>query len=146
MFFLFTFQNKDEKYFADFLKNSRIFKNFNLKTFKTHFKIFFLSFINLPCGHVMSHNKFGPDRFSRFDVYWIQTNRQTKFINILALEGASRPSSQLIVSMVFFMFIVKQNKNNLRIFTKNFVDFQNFKKFNEDRILMETNILNFDHS
>ena len=25
----------------------------------------------------MSDKKFGPDRFSRFDVYWIQTNRQT---------------------------------------------------------------------
>ena len=25
----------------------------------------------------MSHKKFGPDRFSRFDVYWKQTNRQT---------------------------------------------------------------------
>jgi len=24
-----------------------------------------------------SHTKFGPDRFSRFDVYWIQTNKQT---------------------------------------------------------------------
>ena len=24
----------------------------------------------------MSHKKFGPDRFSRFDVYWIQTNKQ----------------------------------------------------------------------
>ena len=33
--------------------------------------------INLPCGHVMSHTKLGPDRFSRFDVYWIQTNKQT---------------------------------------------------------------------
>ena len=39
----------------------------------------------------MSHKKFGPDRFSRFDVYWIQTDRQTnkqtdrqaKFICIL---------------------------------------------------------------
>ena len=33
---------------------------------------------------MMSHKKFGPDRFSRFDVYWIQTNkhpdRQAKFI------------------------------------------------------------------
>ncbi len=32
----------------------------------------------------MSHTQFGPDRFSRFDVYWIQTNkrtdRQAKFI------------------------------------------------------------------
>ena len=42
----------------------------------------FLSFINLPCGHVMSHIKFGPDRFSRFDVYWIQTNRQTDKPNL----------------------------------------------------------------
>ena len=25
----------------------------------------------------MSHKKVGPDRFSRFDVYWIQTNKQT---------------------------------------------------------------------
>ena len=25
----------------------------------------------------MSHKKFGPDRFSRFDDYWIQTNKQT---------------------------------------------------------------------
>ena len=24
-----------------------------------------------------SHKKFGPDRFCRFDVYWIQTNKQT---------------------------------------------------------------------
>ena len=36
-----------------------------------------LSFINLPWDHMMSHKKFGPDRFSRFDVYWIQTDRQT---------------------------------------------------------------------
>ena len=33
--------------------------------------------MDLPCGHVMSHKKFGPDRFSRFDVYWIQINKQT---------------------------------------------------------------------
>ena len=32
---------------------------------------------DLPWGHVMSHKKFEPDRFSRFDVYWIQTNKQT---------------------------------------------------------------------
>ena len=25
----------------------------------------------------MSHKKFGPDRFSRFDAYWLQTNKQT---------------------------------------------------------------------
>ena len=35
------------------------------------------SSIILPCGHVMSHKKCGPDRFSRFDVYRTQTPRQT---------------------------------------------------------------------
>ena len=45
---------------------------------------------------------------------------------------------------VLFVYIVKQNKNNSRLFTKNFGDFQTFKKFNDDRILMETNIWNFD--
>ena len=25
---------------------------------------------------MMSHTKFGPDQFSHFDVYWIQTNKQ----------------------------------------------------------------------
>ena len=38
----------------------------------------------------MSHKKFGPDRVSRFDVYWIQTNRQTprqaKFIYRLKIS------------------------------------------------------------
>ena len=39
----------------------------------THLK--FLSFINLLWGNERSHKKFGPDRFSRFDVYWIQTSQ-----------------------------------------------------------------------
>ena len=34
------------------------------------------SSINLPWGHARSHKKFEPE-FSRFDVYWIQTNKQT---------------------------------------------------------------------
>ena len=33
--------------------------------------------INLPWGPLRPHTKFGPDRLSRFDVYWIQTNKQT---------------------------------------------------------------------
>ena len=32
--------------------------------------------INLLWGPVRSHTQFGPDRFTRFDGYWIQTNRQ----------------------------------------------------------------------
>ena len=30
----------------------------------------------------MSHKKFGPDRFSRFYVYWIQTDTQTDKPNL----------------------------------------------------------------
>ena len=62
------------------------------------------------------HTKFGPDRFSRIDVYWIQTNKQR--INIYM-----RPSSISIVNM-FFLCNLKQKQ------TKNFVDFQNFPKSN----------------
>jgi len=36
----------------------------------------------LPFGHVMSHKIIGPDRFSPFDVYWIQTNKQTDKPNL----------------------------------------------------------------
>ena len=35
------------------------------------------SSMNLPWGYARSHTKFGPDQFNRFDVYWIQTNKQT---------------------------------------------------------------------
>ena len=35
--------------------------------------------INLPCGHdVRSYTKFGPDRFSPFDVYWKKNENQNK--------------------------------------------------------------------
>ena len=30
--------------------------------------------------HVRSHKKYGPDRFSRFDIYRLQTNRQENYI------------------------------------------------------------------
>ena len=33
-------------------------------------------------GNVSNHAKIGPDRFSRFDVYWSQTNRQTSKVYI----------------------------------------------------------------
>jgi len=39
----------------------------------------FLSFIHHPCGHVMSHKKFGPDQFSRTDT---QTDKQTDKPNL----------------------------------------------------------------
>ena len=48
----------------------------------------FLSFINLLWGHVRAHTKFGPDRFSRFNVYWIpkkidkQIDKQTDKLSL----------------------------------------------------------------
>ena len=40
--------------------------------------IFEISIIHKPSlGSLDVPQKFGPDRFSRFDVYWIQTDRQT---------------------------------------------------------------------
>ena len=67
------------KKFCGFKKKLRIFKNLifftKLKTFKTH--VFFhkpsLWSRDVP-------QKFGPDGFSRFDVFWIQTDRESKFI------------------------------------------------------------------
>ena len=35
----------------------------------------------------MSHKKFGPDRFSRFDVYWIQTDKPNLYIDIKKVCG-----------------------------------------------------------
>ena len=53
------------------------FQNFiKIKTLKHKFFKFW-SFINLPWGHVRSNTKFRPNQFSRFDVYWIQTDKQT---------------------------------------------------------------------
>jgi len=46
MFFLFTFQNKEETNFADFLKEIADYQEFKfftkLKTFKTHFLLIFI--------------------------------------------------------------------------------------------------------
>ena len=85
MFFCLHLKTKKKKICGFKQKDSRISKNLNFftkwKTFKTHFfKI--LSLVNLPCGQVMSHKKFGPDRFSLFDVYWIQANKQTDKPNL----------------------------------------------------------------
>jgi len=77
MFFLFTFYNKEEKMLRIFKKKIADFQEFNffLQNYKPLKHIF--SLINLLCGLVMSHKKFGPDRLSLFDVYWAQTDRQT---------------------------------------------------------------------
>ena len=71
-------EKQRKKEFRGF-QDIKIFKN--IKTFKHKFFKFW-QFINLPWGDVRSHTKFGPDRFCRFDVYWIQTDRQTSQIYI----------------------------------------------------------------
>ena len=49
-------------------------------------------------GHARSYTKFGPNRFSRFYVYWIHPNRHTNKQNIYILEvqGAKRPILRLL--------------------------------------------------
>ena len=60
-----------------FKKNFVDFQNFQKSNFDGGKFLKILSFINLPWAYVMSHKKFGPDRFSRFDVYLLDTNKQT---------------------------------------------------------------------
>ena len=92
----------------------------------------------------MSHKKFGPDRFSRFDVYWIQANKnkQTdkqiiyikKTFRKIILYYAFRRFAPIFFfnfEHVFFVYIVKwKNKQKIRGFYINFVDFQKFFKSN----------------
>ena len=66
------------------------FKNLNLFYKIKNLKINIFISYKPPCGHVMSHKKIGPYRFSRFDAYWIQTNKQTDepnlYIDIYRIE------------------------------------------------------------
>ena len=53
--------------------------------------------INLSCrGHVRSQTKLGLDWFSRFDVYWTQTDRQTKYIYRYILELRGRGIGKIL--------------------------------------------------
>ena len=53
----------------------------------------------------MSHKKCGPDRFSRFDVYWIQidkqTNRQTDKPN-LYIDQLRKPRVDIGLNLNYF--------------------------------------------
>ena len=65
---------------------------FSKKKFKL-FQYFFSSnfdFVSLPWGHMRSHKKCGPDRFSRFDVYFLQTDRQSTYIYRYIFQTYSR--------------------------------------------------------
>jgi len=71
----------------------------------------------------MSHKKFWPDRFSRFDVYWIQTNKQTdrqaKFIYRFSSNNSKFNSNNL-----------KFNSNNSKFNSNNPNFNSNNSKFN----------------
>ena len=56
--------------------------------------------------HARVHNNFEPDRFSRFDVYWIQTDKQTDKPN-LYIDTSGRYSllySQYLFIGIFFNY------------------------------------------
>ena len=52
----------------------------------------------------MSHKKFGPDRFSRFDVYWIQTNKQTD-------KQTDKPNLYIDINILYYINEIKTTKN-----------------------------------
>ena len=67
-----------------------------------------------------SHTKFGPDGFSRFDVFWIQTNKQKQTSNVYiytSLLGRFAPIFYFYCEHVHFVYIVKEKQ------TKHFADF-----------------------
>ena len=73
---MYSIKQKQKK-FADLIIFFAHFQNFTKKNKLLDTNLF----INLPWGHVKSHTKFGPDRFSRFDfIGYKQTNRQAKYI------------------------------------------------------------------
>ena len=97
-FFVYTVKQKQSKIsqiykrnFVDFLKCSKI---------KFWWRLFENSIIsiNLHWGSARSHTKCGPDRFSRFDVYWIQTDSET----IKQQTSCTKNVVQLIRKFIIF--------------------------------------------
>ena len=113
-FTLYTHCKNKQKKFADFIKFLCGFSNLTKIGFVGGKFLKFWSFINLPLGHARSHKKFGPDRFSRFDVYWIQlqTNIQTPKPNLyidiyIMLTGHFAPIFCFNCKHFLFVYSVK---------------------------------------
>ena len=64
----------------------------------------------------MSHKKFGADRFSRFDVYWIQTNKQTN-------TNTSRQTDRQ-AKFIYRLLYRKPNQINFIQEKKSFLNFR----------------------
>ena len=91
------------KFWQIFFSKWRIFKN-KMSTISPPILI-----INLPWGHVGSHTIFGPDWFSRFDVYGLLTDRQA-FSVYTMLSGSFAPIFYLNCEHFLFVFIAKQKQ------------------------------------
>ena len=77
----FFFQRDDNAKFCGFPFFFVDFQNFT-KIEECWRQLFVILSIHKPSlGHVRFHTKSGPNRFSRFDVYWIQTDRQAQGCN-----------------------------------------------------------------
>ena len=68
----------------------------------------------------MSHKKFGPDRFNRFDVYWIQkqTNKQT---NKQTDRQTDKPKSNLYVFFIFCFYNFFQSWKTCQLMREHFI-------------------------
>ena len=72
------------------------------------------SSINLPWGHVMSHKKFGPDRFSRLTfIGYKQTNRQTDKLNY-------RLEEKRMLSLKSIKIVCKEMENICKVVISKF--------------------------
>ena len=61
----------------------------------------------LPWGHFRCHTKFGPDRFSCLNVYWIQRNRQTDKQSIYIYKLQFAASNQLYTNIQLFHITIR---------------------------------------
>ena len=85
----------------------------------------------------MSHKKFGPDRFSRFDVYWIQTDTQTPSQTNQKTDNpqTNRKTNMHRGALLFNLFIlILIYINNFNIFFKS-INFL-FKYYSFQRFLL----------
>jgi len=83
-----------------FYKKNRVFSTFN-KNKVCWRQIFEILIIYKPSlGTCEVPQKIGPDRFTRFDVYWIQTDKQSIYIYI----DYDRSLTSLFLLSLFFQF------------------------------------------
>jgi len=85
-------------------------------------QIFKISIIHKPSlGSLDVPQKFGPDRFSSFDVYWIQTDRQTTFIGYKQTDRQTDKQTNRQAKFIYrFLLIIKISNSFSRPFPEPF--------------------------